>query len=268
MSTGYIYININAHMPGLVKIGFTDRSPSQRARELSQPTGVPGSYKVFKYWEVQNAASVEKRIFSALSARRATGEFFCYDNAAQCVLDVEKLLKEWGEIDSEGLSIPQRVRVEKAKEAAEKERLENQEKLNAIHEWRRMERKIKEEEEQRAEARSSFKIYQIQAAYKREKERKKNIMDSIPDEYHWMVYVSILASSLFFYGMPIILAIIYWFSISGESTDMKFAKERESSIFKNRDDAVRQRREAFFRSKGFAVSAQSGDEYVLYKIKT
>src|SRR5258706_9815760 len=39
--SGYIYVLVNPSLPGLVKIGRTEREPEARARELSGATGVP-----------------------------------------------------------------------------------------------------------------------------------------------------------------------------------------------------------------------------------
>jgi hypothetical protein len=61
MTEGFIYVLKNPHMPRLVKIGYTDRSPWVRARELGNHTGVPGDFSVVKSWRVQNAAAYEKR---------------------------------------------------------------------------------------------------------------------------------------------------------------------------------------------------------------
>jgi hypothetical protein len=38
---GYIYVLTNPNMPGLVKIGYTQRLPRERANDLSRATGVP-----------------------------------------------------------------------------------------------------------------------------------------------------------------------------------------------------------------------------------
>src|ERR1700731_1343772 len=43
---GYIYILFNPSIPGLVKIGKTERDPRERARELSQATGVATPFEV------------------------------------------------------------------------------------------------------------------------------------------------------------------------------------------------------------------------------
>ena len=37
---GHVYILVNAAMPGMLKIGMTTRTPEERAREISQGTGV------------------------------------------------------------------------------------------------------------------------------------------------------------------------------------------------------------------------------------
>ena len=46
-------------MPGLVKLGYTDRSPSERARELSSSTGVPEEFTVYAWWEILNTGAIE-----------------------------------------------------------------------------------------------------------------------------------------------------------------------------------------------------------------
>jgi hypothetical protein len=45
-------------MPGLVKIGFTDRDPITRSKELSSHTGVPGKFNIEKSWEVLGAEAI------------------------------------------------------------------------------------------------------------------------------------------------------------------------------------------------------------------
>ena len=51
----FIYVLENASMPGLVKIGRTDRSVSERVNELSSHTGVPTGFTVVKEYAVTNS---------------------------------------------------------------------------------------------------------------------------------------------------------------------------------------------------------------------
>ena len=65
-------------MPGLVKIGRTERSVSERVGELSSHTGVPISFTVVKEYEVENSVGAEKMIHERLSNFRVSDnrEFF------------------------------------------------------------------------------------------------------------------------------------------------------------------------------------------------
>lgn len=75
---GLIYVLLNPHMPGVLKIGQTRRSSDERARELSRPTGVPASFEVIHDVVVSDALAAENEIHSALSHARvnAAREFF------------------------------------------------------------------------------------------------------------------------------------------------------------------------------------------------
>lgn len=79
MSTyGFVYVLENLSMPDLVKIGYTLRSPHQRALELSAPSGVPTEFYVSYYAELENPAAAEAFIHNQLKAERvnASREFF------------------------------------------------------------------------------------------------------------------------------------------------------------------------------------------------
>lgn len=78
MSYGFIYCLTNECMPGICKIGFTDRAPSQRCRELSASTSVPVNFYIEFYVEVEGAAAIERQIHSAFDQVRvcAGREFF------------------------------------------------------------------------------------------------------------------------------------------------------------------------------------------------
>ena len=79
LSSGYIYILSNAAMPGLLKIGRTDRHPEQRAREL-RTTGVPHPFLLEHHVSVQDSVSAETQVHHLLQANggrmSADREFF------------------------------------------------------------------------------------------------------------------------------------------------------------------------------------------------
>lgn len=79
---GFVYCLSNESMPGLYKIGYTTRSPMQRAEELSRSTGVPTHFDVWFYLETQNPAQVEKRIHDEMARYRTNEcrEFFSVDD--------------------------------------------------------------------------------------------------------------------------------------------------------------------------------------------
>ena len=70
MPAGYIYILSNSAMPGLLKIGRTDRHPEQRAREL-RTTGVPHPFVLEHYVDVEDSAHAEAQIHQFLQSKGA-----------------------------------------------------------------------------------------------------------------------------------------------------------------------------------------------------
>ena len=95
---GFVYILGSQAMSGVYKIGFTARSPSARAEELSKATGVPYPYQVLYYAEFDDAARQERLIHQRLSERRinADREFF-----RGPLVDLVKAVQENGELTSE-----------------------------------------------------------------------------------------------------------------------------------------------------------------------
>lgn len=74
---GFVYVLRHPNMPELVKIGYTTRSPSIRAKELSKGTGVPGEYEVAHAVEVEQPKRIEQQVHAKLSGYRVSeGEFF------------------------------------------------------------------------------------------------------------------------------------------------------------------------------------------------
>ena len=74
----FIYVLENPLMPGLVKIGRTERSVSERANELSSHSGVPTEFTVVKEYTVENSVEAERIIHERLSDYRVAEnrEFF------------------------------------------------------------------------------------------------------------------------------------------------------------------------------------------------
>jgi len=78
MTIGFIYCLTNHYMPGICKIGRTDRAPSQRCKELSDSTSAPWPFDIQFYVEVDNSIAMERDIHEALSNFRINDcrEFF------------------------------------------------------------------------------------------------------------------------------------------------------------------------------------------------
>lgn len=74
---GFVYILINESLQGLIKIGFTDRRPDDRALEL-HTTGVPTPFKIAFCFQHRNARSAEQTIHKELASHRVSSdrEFF------------------------------------------------------------------------------------------------------------------------------------------------------------------------------------------------
>jgi hypothetical protein len=75
---GYIYILSNPYMPGVVKIGRTERDPNERISEISSATGVPAPFVLEYSVFVPDLEMAEKEIHVALSGNRVDDnrEFF------------------------------------------------------------------------------------------------------------------------------------------------------------------------------------------------
>lgn len=91
MKQGYLYVLSNESMPGLVKIGRTERQPETRAHEL-RTTGVPHPFRLEVAISVPDSVAAEAQVHRLLSDRgtRTTGdrEFFCL-SVAEAVTVVE-----------------------------------------------------------------------------------------------------------------------------------------------------------------------------------
>lgn len=74
---GVVYVFSNQSMPGLLKVGFTTGTATNRAAALSSVTSVPTGFKV--EWSlpvIGNPRAVEQRAHALLSKHRSAKEFF------------------------------------------------------------------------------------------------------------------------------------------------------------------------------------------------
>ena len=77
----WVYILSNPTMPSLVKIGYTKKSPEERAKQISASTGVALPYKVEWAYKCFNGEKVEREVHHKLKSKRANNskEFFWVD---------------------------------------------------------------------------------------------------------------------------------------------------------------------------------------------
>lgn len=77
MATGFVYILLNPSYPDLVKIGLTERTSEERAREL-RTTGVPTEFLVIYDELVSDCRAVEDAVHRRLAGYRVSHdrEFF------------------------------------------------------------------------------------------------------------------------------------------------------------------------------------------------
>jgi hypothetical protein len=69
-STGHIYILQNISVPGILKIGFTERSVADRLNEINKATGVISPWQVRDFWFTQEPYLAEQEIHERLKDYR------------------------------------------------------------------------------------------------------------------------------------------------------------------------------------------------------
>lgn len=74
----WVYILSNALQPGLLKIGYTKNTPDERAKQISNATGVPIPYKVEWAFHCYDGFSLEQEVHHKLGEYRVNNnrEFF------------------------------------------------------------------------------------------------------------------------------------------------------------------------------------------------
>lgn len=89
---GFVYLLGNIYMHDLYKIGCTERSPAQRAEEISKATGVPHPYDVICYWEGERFQEYERVLHEAFNECRVNDnrEFFHHPLLYELVEDMQR----------------------------------------------------------------------------------------------------------------------------------------------------------------------------------
>ncbi len=87
VGSGYLYVMTNASIRGL-KVGGTRRTPEERARELSTPTGIPTPYAVVYYERVSDWRAAEAAAHLQLAQFRITDRREFFDTEPKRVIDV------------------------------------------------------------------------------------------------------------------------------------------------------------------------------------
>tara|TARA_B110000046_G_scaffold168006_1_gene186086 strand:+ start:307 stop:771 length:465 start_codon:yes stop_codon:yes gene_type:complete len=77
----WVYVLKNSSMPGLYKVGYTKLTPDERAKQLSNATGVPVPYEVAWAYRCYNGELLEGEVHHALKKYRVNNarEFFQID---------------------------------------------------------------------------------------------------------------------------------------------------------------------------------------------
>jgi|TARA_B110000238_G_scaffold5199_1_gene5089 hypothetical protein len=90
----WVYVLSNPAQPGILKIGYTSNTPEERARQLSNATGVALPYVVEYAYSCWNGLELEKDIHERLNEYRLSKqrEFFQVD-----LDEVKEIIGEIGE---------------------------------------------------------------------------------------------------------------------------------------------------------------------------
>jgi hypothetical protein len=78
MSWGFVYVLGNDCMPGIYKIGMTEKAPQERLEQLSSSTSVPEPFWMAFYAQVKGAPDVERAMHDEFDEHRVnpSREFF------------------------------------------------------------------------------------------------------------------------------------------------------------------------------------------------
>ncbi len=92
MNYGFIYCLGNPAMPGVFKIGMTERAPSQRCAELTGATAAPMPFDLLFYGEVDSPSLIERHIHDEFGLERLSDNREFFRGTAAMYLDA---LEKW-----------------------------------------------------------------------------------------------------------------------------------------------------------------------------
>lgn len=129
MVRGWVYVISNRAMPKLVKVGFSERDPVNRANELGSGTEVPFRFEVIYDALVYSPYEVEQHVHRRLADVRAGKEWFECD-WLDAIGAVRAAAVELGELllEKEYAAVGE-YRSERARKAQELRELEQREQL-------------------------------------------------------------------------------------------------------------------------------------------
>lgn len=114
MAKGFLYIARNDAMPGLLKIGRTERIPDTRMSELFS-TGVPEPFEIIYYALTSNAKADEVKVHQVLSRfrHRENREFFAIESvsAIGAIMHLCDIEHDWkhSDVDASARENPSRL---------------------------------------------------------------------------------------------------------------------------------------------------------------
>jgi len=107
---GFVYVLSNKSMPGIVKIGCTERDIENRVKELSNATGVPTVFKIEAYFPTEDPIRDEKKVHQQFNNYRIEKKEFFEMDVQQAVEEMSHILKFVPIIVNQCITIKHKIR--------------------------------------------------------------------------------------------------------------------------------------------------------------
>ena len=89
-NNGFVYVLHKPSQPGVTKIGMTDRTVEDRAKEINSATGVIIPWEIGFQFPCANALALEKEVHNHFTARNITKEGFSV-TLEEAIVAIEEL---------------------------------------------------------------------------------------------------------------------------------------------------------------------------------